>query len=437
MTTKTQSPRVSAAVPLSATVTISLMLFSMFFGAGNLIFPPVVSAAAGSNAVPATIGFLIGAVALPVIAVITVALAGKNILDLCARGGTVFNILFSCSVYLSIGAFYAIPRTGAVSFSTAIKPVFGWDSTASSMTFNAVFFGIALLLSLNPNTLSEKLGKFLTPALLALLALLCVVSFFTLTGGESTPAPEYADTPLITGMLEGYMTMDSLAALAFGILLVSAFTQAAGTAPTRSTMISLSATAALIAGALLAVVYIGLAFIGQAMPNGQDFPDGAALLSTAAHMTLGPVGQIVFGLIVLLACMTTAVGLLAATSEFFNQLVPKVSYRTWLTVFSLFSFGVASMGLDTVLSFAGPIINFLYPIALSVVALTIIDSVFKGMKMELGFRFGVWVAAAFSFLMVAAPDMVEWAPLADVQLGWILPVAAAAAVGLVLDRVRA
>ena len=153
----------------SAIVVTSLALFSMFFGAGNLIFPPMLAVEAGDNFWPALFGFLATASLLPVLAVIAIALSGSNLRDLAQRAGSIFGVVFPVLAYLSIGAFYALPRTGAVSFETAITPLFDLESFAASAVFNVVFFGIALALSWNPTTIMEKLGKFLTPALLVLL----------------------------------------------------------------------------------------------------------------------------------------------------------------------------------------------------------------------------------------------------------------------------
>ncbi|GAA1471908.1 branched-chain amino acid transport system II carrier protein [Corynebacterium felinum] len=413
-----------------ALIPIALMLFSMFFGAGNLIFPPVLGANAGVNFTPAVIGFLLGGVALPVITMITVALSGHDVRALVARGGTIFAIGFSVAVYLSIGAFFAIPRTGAVSFSTAISPITGWDSTTASVGFNLVFFGICFALSLNPSGLVDKLGKILTPALLALLAVLVVLSIFTLHSPKPAPTEAYATTPLVAGLFEGYMTMDSIASLAFGILVISAIRNSKKTE--NFPIIKGTTIAAIIAGALLGIIYLGLALMGLRITNGQGFSDGAALLSAASLETLGTPGQVLFGGIVLLACLTTAVGLLAATSEFFNQLIPAVSYKVWLTVFVVISFIIASAGLGTVLKIAVPIIIFLYPIAITVVIITLIGFVWRT-PIFLGFRLAVWTVTVWSLITTIAPEALSWALWQEHNFGWVIPMVIALAVGMVVD----
>ena len=421
-------------------IATSLTLFSMFFGAGNLIFPPIMGASAGTNLAPAMIGFLLGGVALPVISIITIALSGTDMRDLVSRAGTSFGIVFSVMVYLSIGAFYALPRTGAVSFSTAVAPLIGTKSLTASIIFSFIFFGIAFYLCWNPGTIIDNLGKILTPILLGLLVLLVFLCLASLPASHDAPTGEYAATPLAAGLLEGYMTMDSIAALAFGIIVVTSLGHTGGGIGAK--VVRRTSTAAIIAGSLLAVVYVGLGLIGHVIPNAQSYSDGATL-ADAAQMTMGWPGQIVFGLIVLTACMTTAVGLIAAASEFFHRLLPAISYRAWMIVFTIISFVLASAGLSSVLAIAVPIITFLYPIAITIVFLTIATHPLRLATPALWtFRLGTWMAAAWSAATTLAhvgvyPEHINsvlmWSPLQANQLGWILPTVIAAAIGACID----
>ena len=428
--------RSSSTAVLIAT---SLTLFSMFFGAGNLIFPPIMGASAGTNFGPAMIGFLIGGVALPVISIITIALSGTDMRDLVSRAGKSFGIVFSVMVYLSIGAFYALPRTGAVSFSTAVAPLIGTQSLTASIIFSFIFFGIAFYLCWNPGTIIDNLGKILTPILLGLLVLLVFLCLGSLPASHDAPTGEY--TALAAGLLEGYMTMDSIAALAFGIIVVTSLGHTGGGIGAK--VVRRTSTAAIIAGFLLAVVYVGLGLIGHVIPNGQSYSDGATLLANAAQMTMGWPGQIVFGLIVLTACMTTAVGLIAATSEFFHRLLPAISYRAWMIVFTIISFVLASAGLSSVLAIAVPIITFLYPIAITIVFLTIATHPLRLATPALwSFRLGSWMTAAWSAATTLAhvgvytehfDSVLMWSPLQGIQLGWIVPMLIAAIIGACID----
>ena len=344
-------------------------------------------------------------------------------------------------VYLSIGAFYALPRTGAVSFSTAVAPIIGTKSLTASIVFSFIFFAIAFYLCWNPGHIIDALGKVLTPILLGLLVLLVFLCLASLPASHDAPTGEYAATPLAAGLLEGYMTMDSIAALAFGIIVVTSLGHTGGGIGAK--VVRRTSTAAIIAGSLLGVVYVGLGLIGHVIPNAQSYSDGATLLADAAQMTMGWPGQIVFGLIVLTACMTTAVGLIAATSEFFHRLLPQVSYRAWMIVFTIISFVLSSAGLSSVLAIAVPIITFLYPVAITVVFVTIITHPMRLATSALWtFRLSAWMAAAWSAATTLAHvgvatdafnSVLMLSPLQANQLGWILPTVVAALIGACVD----
>ena len=425
----------------SAVIVTALMLFSMFFGAGNLIFPPQLGVEAGDNFAPAIIGFLLTSVALPVLAIIAVAISGRTLRDISARGGKVFSLAFPVLVYLSIGACYALPRTGAVSFETAIAPLTGWTSLGAVAAFNIVFFGLSLYFAWHPSKIVERLGKLLTPALLILLVLLVTVSVTKFHLAPVQPAADYASAPAATGLIQGYLTMDSLASLAFGVIVITAL-HSRGITDEKRTLTGTS-LAGIIAGALLAIIYVGLGYIGRVLPDASSFDNGAAMLSAAAAQTMGSAGQWIFGLIVLLACLTTAVGLIAATSEFFTTLFPKVSYTSWAIIFSVFSIVLATQGLSTVLGIAAPVISVIYPPAIVLILLTLAESLLvKNRGLRWTFMLGIWVTVIYSALAIVSSVLQEGNALAhvlsnvpgqSVELGWVAPALLAIAVGLILD----
>lgn len=431
------STKTAQSRPMMTLAVASMMLFSMFFGAGNLIFPPILGTSAGDNFTPAMIGFLVTGVALPVLGVLAIAVSGRDVLDLSSRGGKIFGVIFPVLLYLSIGALYALPRTAAVSFSTGVTPVFGWDSMGAAAIFSAIFFGITLVLALNPNSIVDNLGKYLTPALIALLVVLIVVSMVKLPNMPLEPTEEYAAHPMSAGFINGYLTMDSLAALAFGILLVSSLQYKGftlGNQLTRAVSI-----AGIIAGVLLALVYVGLGIIGLRMEDSRSYEDGASLLAAAAHLTLGQPGGILFGLIVVLACLTTAVGLVGASSEFFHKLVPAVSYRTWVIIFVVVAFGLSIMGLQAVLAVAAPIIGLLYPAAITLILLTLIEPLTKK-RFHYTFILALTVAVVWSVVMTLVSlgvtgiePVIAWSPGHAQQLGWALPTLVFALIGFALD----
>ena len=422
--------RTRLGLPLLVT---AFMLFSMFFGAGNLIFPPMLGVEAGTNFTPAMLGFLGTGVLLPVLGIIAIAISGDNLRDLAFRGGRIFGLVFPVVAYLAIGAFYALPRTGAVAYETALQPLTGWDSLLASAGFNAVFFGVGLALAWTPGNIVSNLGKFLTPALLALLALLVALAVGSFDGSPGAPAEKYADAPLATGLLEGYLTMDSIASLAFGIIVISALKSSG--VPAGAPLVRGTILAGLGAGLLLGVIYVSLGVIGQIIPDPTQYDNGAGLLADASYLTMGFTGQIVFGLIVLLACLTTAVGLIAATSEFFHVLVPRISYRAWAIGFTLLSFGLATMGLDTVLAVAAPVISFIYPPAIALIAVTLLQPVLhRHLTLRWTFRLTIWTAVVWSALVTLGADaLIGWSPLHELSLGWVLPTVIALVIGVLID----
>lgn len=432
------SPTVKKKGTGAAVAVAMLMLFSMFFGAGNLIFPPILGASSGDGFSPAISGFLITGVALPVITVIAVAITGKDVQELAARGGKIFGLAFPVAVYLALGAAYALPRTAVVSYSSAVTPVTGFDGPVSSAIFAVIFFSIALALAFDPTGIVDRLGKYLTPALLVLLTVLIVLSVTGLKGEPPAASGDYTDNPLAAGLIEGYMTMDSLAAMAFGIVVLNSLRQKGidyGPSLVRGV-----ATSAIGAGVVLVAVYVGLGLVGQIFPGSENYTDGAALLSDAARSTMGFPGVILFGGIVLLACLTTAAGLIGATCEFFHKIIPSVSYRTWAVFFAAASVVVSTLGLDVVLSIAAPIIGFLYPIAITLVAITIIEPLLRR-KLHWAFRVSLTVVTVWAALMTAedmgadVSPLIGWSPGHDLQLGWMIPTAVAIVVGIIVDFV--
>ena len=421
-------------------VITALALFSMFFGAGNLIFPPMLAVQAGDNFWPAILGFLGTGALLPVLAVVAIAMSGANVRDLAKRAGAVFGLIFPVLAYLSIGAFYALPRTGAVSMETAITPLFGWEGVLASGVFNVIFFGIALALAWNPNSIMETMGKFLVPALVILLIIMITVAALQWDAAPSAPSEAYVDGPFTSGLLEGYLTMDSIAALAFSIVVISTLQSkgfAEGTQIVRGTIL-----AGVGAGVMLAAIYLGLGTIGRVIPNPTQYDNGAGLLADASNLTMGMAGQIIFALIVLLACLTTATGLITATAEYFSSQFGG-TYIAWAIGFTVTSMIIATQGLDFVMAIAAPVIGFLYPPAIALIMVTLIEPAFaKRTRFTWAFFLPIWVAVVYSAIETfvslgwaagALEPLISWLPLQAEGLGWIVPVAIAFVIGLAVD----
>lgn len=428
---------------MGTVVAVGLMLFSMFFGAGNLIFPPMLGVESGENFTPAMIGFLLTGVLMPVVTVIAVAISGAGVRDLASRAGALFGLIFAIVAYLSIGALYAVPRAAAIGYELGVESTFdlsgGWWRLAGTFAF----FLICFLLTLWPGKVVDNLGKILTPILLILLAILAIIGLQKLSNPSIPATEEYASNPLISGISQGYFTMDSIAALAFALIVVSSFSQKGESDHGR--IIKLSAVAAGTAGLFLMLVYLGLGLVGARIPDKETYSDGAALLSSAAHLTMGNAGEFVFSMIVLLACITTVVGLTAATSTFFHELIPAISYRWWATILTLVGLLISNLGLEKILNVSGPVIGLIYPPAIILIALSYVHLLFQKYKLVFAYRIGVIVAFMFSFIdflaalnmpVDALQDALSWIPLMDAGMGWLLPTLFLTAIGLAIDLSR-
>ena len=429
---------------------VGFTLFSMFFGAGNLIFPPDLAARAGTQVVPAVAAFLISVVGLPVLGVAAVAVSG-GLEKLAGKAGGKFSLLFTLTAYLAIGPFLAIPRTASTSFEMTLLPVLtgmgvrlGDPLGHTGMTvqfwaqlgYSFVFFAIALLLSVHPETLSERLGKVTCPALLILIAVLFTGRLIWPMEGAGKTAAEFASGAAVRGFMEGYQTMDTLAALNFGII-ISLNIRNKGISREDS-VIRETIKAGLMAGILLSLVYGALAYIGG--PVGQQAgagTNGARILTFVAGDLFGISGMVILGIIFFIACLNTCVGLICCCSQFFSTLAPCVGYRIWTVVFAVISLLISSAGLDRILKYSVPVLNAVYPIAIVLIALAFMER-FTGRRIWV-YRLSILFTAAVSVVWtmdqaaLAIPGITEgmrhlpgYAP----GLGWLLP----AVIGGLLGR---
>ena len=348
---------------------ISFMLFSLFFGAGNLIFPPFLGQNAGNKTPLAMLGFLLTAVVLPVLGVIVVA-QFDGLDKLAANAGKKFALVFTLLIYLSIGPGLGIPRAASVPFEMAVAPYLpqGANTRLCMVIYSLVFFVIAFWLCLNPGKLVERIGHFLTPSLLTLL---CVLFFTFLFKGNvdiARPQPAYAAAPLLKGFSEGYQTMDTIAALNFG--LVIATTLRSFGINNEKDLIKHTVYAGLFAGSILAMVYMMLSYMGMCSSNVYTIQDnGAWTLRNIVYQLYGPVGAYLLAAIFSLACLTTCVGLINSISQYFSVLFKKISYRKWVFIIVLFSFLICNLGLNAILGISIPILNAIYPVAIVLIIL--------------------------------------------------------------------
>ena len=425
---------------------VGFTLFSMFFGAGNLIFPPFLGAQAGTALWSAFVGFAVSAIGLPIAGVAAVARAG-GLPALAGRVHPRFAQVFAVLVYLSIGPCLAIPRTASTSFEM-LTPLVG-RSTPGQFIYSLVFFAAAYFVALKPEKLTQRLGRILCPVLLVLIVVLFAgvgrrgrakqaqvylagVSVDDGRRGYGTPAEAYAALPAAQGVLDGYQTMDALAALNFGAV-IALNIQAVGiteeAAVRRGTI-----RAGLIAGGMLLVVYAMLTHIGGI--SGAAFPGsdtGASVLTALADGLFGRVGQVLLAVIFVIACFNTCVGLIASVGEYFHELLPQFSYPTIAAFFALMSMLLANIGLAGILSLSVPVLNAIYPIAIVLIVVEFLPGRFQ--------RTSVWrlsiLFTAIQSIPAALPfgplsTLMNALPLSSLGFGWLLPALIGIGAGLLI-----
>lgn len=362
---------------------VGFMLFAIFFGAGNLIFPPNLGFASGQFFWPAIFGFILTGVGLPLLGIIVGSLDESGYKGVLHRINPVFGILFLSAVYLTIGPLFAIPRTGATSYEMAVSPFLKAPSAMSLLIFTIVFFGITLWLAINPSKMVDRVGAILTPLLLISIIALVVVSIFLLS--DTSPVKAQADvytnlnTSFFSGFTSGYQTMDAIAAIAFSVIVINAIKDKGITKETG--LFKQTILAGIIAAIALGFIYLTLGWIGshyhlsaaqlsEIKDNELDL--GTYILTHVAHDTFGTFGKLLIGIIVSLACLTTSTGLVVAVSEYFNEVFPKISYKTYVIAFTLFSFILANQGLKAVIEKSIPVLLILYPIAMTLVLIMLV-----------------------------------------------------------------
>lgn len=420
---------------------ISFMLFSLFFGAGNLIFPPFLGQSAASSSMSALAGFLITAVVLPVLGVIVVAQFDG--LDLLAKkAGKTFALIFTILIYVSIGPGLGIPRAASVPFEMAVAPYLpeGANLTLFMILYSLVFFVIATWLALNPSKLVQRIGNYLTPSLLILIVFLFVS--FVIKGEKSVAEPlaAYQSGAFLTGFSEGYQTMDTIAALNFGLVIATTLTTFG--LKEKKSVLKHTVFAGIAAGTILASVYVMLTLMGMFSSGVYPIQDnGAWTLRCIVYQLFGNPGAILLAAIFTLACLTTCVGLITSISQFFSTLWKKVSYRTWVFVIVVFSFLICNLGLNQILSISIPVLNAIYPVSIMLILLGLSDKFYRNSPyvypVVIGSTAVVSVISAFETAGLPLPvitDLCHLLPLYAQGFGWVGVASVALIVSLLIKK---
>ena len=417
-------------------ILIGLTLFSMFFGAGNLIFPPFLGSLAGTSTWTAMIGFAITAIGFPVLGVVAVARAG-GFFYLAERVHPRFAFVFTLLNYLSIGPCLAIPRTASTSFEMAVVPFLGSGNLQVAQIFySAAFFVIAFVVALNPDKLTERLGKVLTPVLLVLIVVIFAGSLIKPPGLYGTPIKEYASGPLVKGFLDGYLTMDTIAALNFGIV-ISLNIKGMGVRK-DSVVVGETINAGFVAGGILLLVYGALAHVG-AVTGGAFGPaqNGAQTLNQAVSFLYGRTGLVMLAVVFFIACLNTCIGLISCCSKYFCTIVPGLGYRTWAVIFALSSFVISNVGLTKILQISVPVLSAIYPVAIVLILLSF--GFQDGKRWRSVYVWSISFTGVISVLLsleqagvTVLHQIMSKLPIYAAGLGWIVPALVGVVVGVVL-----
>ncbi|MBC2920483.1 branched-chain amino acid transport system II carrier protein [Staphylococcus saprophyticus] len=414
-----------------------LMLFSFFFGAGNLIFPPMLGYTAQENMWVSMTGFAITGILLPYITVIVVAYMNGGVESIGNKVHPIFGTVFAICIYLSIGALYGIPRAANVAYEIGTNHVLPVHNHFTLIIFSLIFFLVVYLIALYPNRIIDNLGKYLTPILIIIIAVLCILVIINPEGSIGQASGEYAQTPIVSGILEGYFTMDLVAALAFSVVIVQMFKMSG--VNDHKTLVKNVIKSGLISAILLLIIYFALAYAG-ATTSHEGFKDGTGILTFNSLRVFGSIGNLLFGVIVILACLTTCIGLVNACAAFAMKKLPKISYKMFVLIFSLLGFLVSTLGLELILQIAVPLLTFIYPTSIVLVLISLV-SIFIPFEMKYAFILPTLMTLFISLLQIFNDfnlfqpliSLYKVLPLSDIQLSWLLPFIILLFIGLIID----
>ena len=428
------------------------MLFGMFFGAGNLIFPVYMGQLSGANSIPAIIGFCMTGVGLPLLGIAAIGISkSEGLFDASKKVSTWFSYFFTVILYLSIGPLFAIPRTATVSFTTGITPFITAGQTQLGLfIYTLIFFALVLLFSLRPSKIMTWIGKYINSIFLVLLFCLLALSFIKPIGSFTSvqPTDGYISQPFFTGLLEGYNTMDALASLAFAIVLINAIKEFHIKDAKEIAKITLKS--GVIAVALMALIYFGLTILGaqSVLLQGASENGGVALAILAKHY-YGSVGNVLLAGIMIFACLKTAIGLVTSCAETFVEVFPKsLSYRVYAIGFTLISFLLSNFGLDRILKYSLPALLFLYPITIVFILLLLVGSFVGENKIIyqstiiatiIGAFMDTFSKPSYTFMHSAFTDGVvnlyQKLPMYEIGFAWVIFTVIGLIIGFVLSKI--
>ena len=437
---------------LKQKILVAGTLFGMFFGAGNLIFPVHLGQLAGRNVIPAIIGFIVTAVGIPIFGVAAIGITHSDGLQtLAGKVGKGYGVFFTCLLYLTIGPLFAIPRCATVSFTTGLSPmVSDGAQSVALLAFSAVFFAFVLFFSLRPGKITVWIGKIINPIFLVFLAVLVIAALAnpgaSIASVEPVEAYSTKTSAFFSSFIEGYGTMDAIAGLAFGIVVIDVIRRM-GVDHDDAVAADVLSSGAL-TGALMALIYVVTILMGTQSRGLFEISDngGIALTQIAGHY-FGGIGQLILAITITFACLKTSIGLVTSCSETFVKMTHgKISYKAWAILFTLFSFAVSNVGLSAIIEYSIPVLMLIYPPAIALIILAFAGKLFRHDRaVYVSVMVFTWAAAIFDF-MKTLPQGVQTAlhleapiefakkylPLFSLNLGWLLPAILGFAIGMIL-----
>ena len=412
---------------------LGFALFAMFFGAGNLIFPPSLGIEMGKDWLVAGIGFLLTGVGLPLLGVLAFTKVGR-LEDFSVKISSRFNTLYCTALVFVIGPLFAIPRTGSTTFEMGVLPSFpNVNPLVLSIITSIAFFGITLILVIKESKITDIIGKFLTPIILIILA---AIAFLGITGNIGTPVDKNITGVFAKGFVSGYQTMDALASVIFGVVIVKGL-EGKGIVEEKEQRYFLSGSA-LIAAIGLGLIYFSLMYLGARVSGVGAFSTTSAALYLA-EITLGSAGKIAFGICVATACLTTSVGLVAIASDWFARFTP-ISYKMWSVIICVFSGVMAIGGVDFIIKLSVPVLCILYPVTIILILLNVF-----GVKHVLVYRAATYTTLVviileevFSKILHVTPitNLLAKIPMAESGFVWVVPCLVGMAVAFVAAPIR-
>jgi LIVCS family branched-chain amino acid:cation transporter len=418
-------------------VVIGAALFAMFFGAGNLIFPPALGLLAGDRWLPSMIGFLMTGVGLPILGIIAISKVGGDIKDLASKVGSKFATILGVIIILAIGPLLAIPRTGATVYEIGIQPIF---NDANPLLVSAVYFSITLFFVIKPSGIIDKIGKILTPILLTVISVIIAKGImFPIGNTVSTDM----GVPFSNGFVSGYQTMDALGSIILGGLVLKSIREKGYLL--KKEQMRLTYKAGILAGAGLVFVYAGLLYLGATAGTiyASDISK-TALIIGITNSILGSFGKLGMSFAVSAACLTTSIGLTAVVGDYFEKLSKgKVSYRFIVIATVIFSTVMSVVGVEKIVSIAVPLLVLVYPLAIILIIYNLMDKFIPNDYYYKGAVVGAFVISIFDSLssmgiqIASVIRIIGYLPFASSGFGWIVPSLAMSMVfGLIGGKIR-